>query len=183
MPAYQKNSDAGFNGNRGGEFGGTDMRGSIAMLLCFLPTLVSQNAAATNYHVYRKFEPVCHDDQLNRCRHHRCPRDISPTCQKSLELRILGAVAFAGRIDPPDSESHRQSSAVSRVAQTDTAKPNPPEGPPQRKPHRRPVMRQSPSGTRRCWHVWRATTDTQRKPTLPRGWSVSLLPSIGRATS
>jgi hypothetical protein len=36
------------------------MRGSIAMLLCFLPTLLGQNAGATNYHVYRKFEPVCH---------------------------------------------------------------------------------------------------------------------------
>jgi TonB family protein len=104
------------------------MRGSIAMLLCFLPTLVSQNAGATNYHVYRKFEPVCHDDQLNRCRHHRCPRDISPTCQKSLELRILGAVAFAGWIDP-DSYPQSEPSTVSRVAQTDTAKPNPPEVP------------------------------------------------------
>jgi TonB family protein len=107
------------------------------MLLCFFPTLVSQSAGATNYHVYRKFEPVCHD-QPKRCSHHRCPsarmdftRDISPACQRSFEPRIFGAVAFAGWIDPPDSESHRQSepSAVSRVAQTDTAKPNPPEGP------------------------------------------------------
>jgi len=169
--------------------GGTDMRRSIAMLLCFFPALVSQSAGATSYLVHRKFEPGC-DDQSKRCSHYRCssahmdfPRDIPPACQRSFEPRIFGAVAFAGRIDPPDSESHRQSSAVSRVAQTDTAKPNPPEGPPQRKPHRRPVMRQSPSGTRRCWDVWRGTTDTQRKPTLPRGWSVSLLPSIGRATS
>jgi TonB family protein len=116
--------------------GGTDMRRSIAMLLCFFPTLVSQSAGATSYLVYRKFEPGC-DDQSKRCSHYRCssahmdfPRDIPPACQRSFEPRIFGAVAFAGRIDPPDSESHRQSSAVSRVAQTDTAKPNPPEGPP-----------------------------------------------------
>jgi TonB family protein len=101
------------------------------MLLCFLPALVSQSAGATNYHVYRTFEPVCHADQLNRCRHHRCPRNISPACQRSFEPRIFGAAAFAGWINPPDSESLRQSepSAVSRVAQTDTGKPNPPEGP------------------------------------------------------
>jgi TonB family protein len=113
------------------------MRRWIAMLLCFFPTLVSQSAGATNYHVYRKFEPVCHDDQPKRCRHHGCTsahmgltRDISPACQRSLEPRIFGAVAFAGWIDP-GSDSHQQSepSTVSRVAQTDTAKPNPPEGP------------------------------------------------------
>jgi TonB family protein len=102
------------------------MRRSIAVLLCFLPTLVSQSAGATNYHVYRKFEPVCHDDQLKQCRH--CPRDISPACQRSLEPRIFGAVAFAGWIDP-DSYAQSKPSTVSRVAQTDTAKPNPPEGP------------------------------------------------------
>jgi TonB family protein len=107
------------------------MRRSIAMMFCFLPTLVSQSAGATNYHVYRKFDPVCHADQLNRCRYHRCLGEISPACQRSFEPRIFVTVAFAGWIDPPDSESHRQSepSAASRVAQTDTAKPNPPEGP------------------------------------------------------
>jgi protein TonB len=45
-----------------------------------------------------------------------------------LELRILGAVAFAGWIDP-DSYPQSEPSTVSRVAQTDTAKPNPPEVP------------------------------------------------------
>ena len=161
------------------------MRRSIAMMLCFLPTLVSQSAGATNYHVYRKFDPVCHADQLHRCRYHRCLGEISPACQRSFEPRIFVTVAFAGWIDPPDSELHRQSepSAASRVAQTDTAKPNPPEGPSTKKSAPAPDLRQSPSGTRRCWHVWRATTDTQRKPILPKGWSVSPSPSIGRATS
>jgi TonB family protein len=113
------------------------MRRSIAMLLCFFPIFVSQSAGATNYHVYRKFEPVGHDHQLKRCSHHRCTsahmdltRDISPACQRSLEPRIFGAVAFASWIDP-GSDSHRRSepSTASRVVQTDTAKPNPPEGP------------------------------------------------------
>jgi TonB family protein len=101
---------------------------SIAMLLCFLPALASQSVAAINHHVYRKSEPVCHNDQLKQCRHHRCPRNISPACQKSLEPRIFGAVAFAGWIDP-DLYAESEPSTVSRVAQADTAKPNPPEGP------------------------------------------------------
>jgi TonB family protein len=114
-----------------------DMRRSIAMLLCFFPTLVSQSAGATNYHVYRKFEPVRQEGQLKWCRHHRCTsahmdftQDTSSACQRSLEPRIFGAVAFAGWIDPgSDSDRQSEPSTVSRVAQTDTAKPNPPEGP------------------------------------------------------
>jgi TonB family protein len=115
--------------------GGADMRKSIAVLLCLLPALVSQSAGATNYHVYRKFEAVCHDNQLKRCSHHRCTsapmeltQDVSPDCQRSLESRIFGAIVFAGLIDPA---SDRQSgpSRLSRVAQADTAKPNVPEVP------------------------------------------------------
>jgi TonB family protein len=49
MTKEQKNSDAGFDSNRKGAFGGTDMRRSIAVLFCFFLTLVNQNAGATNY--------------------------------------------------------------------------------------------------------------------------------------
>ena len=113
------------------------MRRSIAALFCFFLALVSQSAGATNYHVYRKFEPVCHDNELKRCNHHRCTsahmdltQDISPDCQRSLESRISAAIAVAGGIDT-GSGPHRQSdpSKVWRVAQADTAKPNVPEIP------------------------------------------------------
>ena len=42
------------------------MKRPIAALLCLLPTLASQNAGATNYHEYRKFEAVSHDNKLKR---------------------------------------------------------------------------------------------------------------------
>ena len=55
-------------------------------------------------------------------------QDISPDCQRSLESRILGAIAFAGWIDP-DSDRQSEPSRLPRVAQADTAKPNVPGGP------------------------------------------------------
>ena len=165
------------------------MRGSIAVLLSSLLALFCQSAGATNYHVYRKFETVCHSNQLKRCSRHRCTsghmdltRDTSSPCQRSFEPRIFDAIAFVGWIDPA---SHRQSepSTESRVAQTDTAKTNVPKAPSTKRAHRRSVLRRSPSGTRRWWHIWHATRDTWGKGIPPRGWSVSRSPSIGRATS
>jgi hypothetical protein len=83
------------------------MRGPIAALLFSLLALFSQSAGATNYHVYRKFEVVCHSNQLKRCNRHRCTsgqmdltQDSSMACQRSFEPRIFGAIAFAGWIDP-----------------------------------------------------------------------------------
>ena len=94
------------------------MRRSIATLFCFFLALVSQSAGATNYHVYRKFEPVCHDNELKRCNHHRCTsahmdltQDISPDARSP----ISAAIAVAGGIDT-GSGPHRQSDPSAATA-------------------------------------------------------------------
>jgi TonB family protein len=113
------------------------MKTSSATRLCFFLALTSQSAWAANYHVYKKFDAISHSNQLKWCGHHCCTcahmnlaRDTA--CRKSLEPRIFGAVAFAGWIDP-DLYAQSEPSTVSRIAQADTAKPNPPEGPPTKK--------------------------------------------------
>jgi TonB family protein len=111
------------------------MRRPIAAVFASLFALLSQSAGATNYHVYRKFQSVCHSNQPKRCSHLQCTSaDMDPTgnvssaCQTSLERRIFGANVFAGWIDP-DSDRQSGPSRLSRVAQADTAKPNVPEVP------------------------------------------------------
>ena len=162
---------------------------SIAVLFCFFLTLVSQSAGATNYHVYRKFEAVCHDNQLRRCSRHKCTsvyvdvtQDFSSTCQRSLELRFFGAIAFPGGGSEPDAPAVSAFKSVAFRA----------GGHGKAKCAGGPIYKEERTGARFCgiakWHKALLARLARykrypRKRILPREWSVSRSPSIGRATS